>query len=857
MKRNDLFNSNNRLLKGAESKIAELSRGRVSYLVNTNVLLYPRRIMEGKSIPGIKYLKFIRCKISTPHEKLYKKEFNNNSRTISQESRYITDMIFPSPDGFIYNKSDYLKLLKTDSKWLNNNKITVEDSRLGGDFLNIKYIKKISAKYHKMLLDIFDNIKNKRGKILIYHNFIILTGINILEKILIANGILDYYSDPVDNTICVKCGKKYKDHTDMVEFTPCRFLSSDVDKLLLDKHINMFNSASNTNGDEYLILLGSKKIRESYNFKAIRNIYIMNRPDNIPSLIQIFGRAVRENSHYLLPEEKRNVNIRIYTSSLSSDLSYEEIKYKEKIEDYTIIQQIEKILHENAIDSSINNSIINESTSNDNRLKDIKFTPILEQKNKIKLNTLKSLNKSTFDIYHRFDEINIITYIIKRLFLEHSPVFVYDDLFLMVRDPKFNIEYDTTLIDEDNFIIALSNLLYTKNYININSNELTMSDMLFDPIDKRILYPDNTYRVIVHINKYYMLIPLIDNKLYACSDISYRNIHINKNRTINIYKYLVEIESGKKYKQNKITFYNKYKDTKIENLIQAVCDFGVDFHIRFIEDVIVYIFNIWTNNRSKKSNMHGFYFKILYYYDLIDNVIFASTVSGDLYNIYEDYVLPSDLDKENPNVKSKDLTLKRDKRNMMNLIANNISKSSCMWCPNITKKLFERNLSKSLYRFKSVKKISKINNNIIKTDANMLPIGHFIGKYPRFYIPNVGWKSYPSYISHKKDWKENPIIIGYYEKSKTGIHVRFKLRNPVQNIEVHTDTRLMEKGSSCKHKSKKELLDLCKKLKIDIEKKASIDEMCNEIKSKLLYLELIERSNNTDLKYFYTHFEQN
>ena len=35
--------------------------------------------------------------------------------------------------------------------------------------------------------------------------------------------------------------------------------------------------------------IGSKIIRESHDFKAIRNIYIMGRPDNIPTLKQIIG----------------------------------------------------------------------------------------------------------------------------------------------------------------------------------------------------------------------------------------------------------------------------------------------------------------------------------------------------------------------------------------------------------------------------------------------------------------------------------------------------------------------------------------------------------------------------------------
>ena len=57
-------------------------------------------------------------------------------------------------------------------------------------------------------------------------------------------------------------------------------------------------------------------IKESYNIIAIQNVFIMGRPDNISTLIQIVGRSVRKYSHILLPINKRNVNIKIFTTCL-------------------------------------------------------------------------------------------------------------------------------------------------------------------------------------------------------------------------------------------------------------------------------------------------------------------------------------------------------------------------------------------------------------------------------------------------------------------------------------------------------------------------------------------------------------
>ena len=86
--------------------------------------------------------------------------------------------------------------------------------------------------------------------------------------------------------------------------------------------------------------------------------------------------------------------------------------------------------------------------------------------------------------------------------------------------------------------------------------------------------------------------------------------------------------------------------------------------------------------------------------------------------------------------------------------------------------------------------------------------------------------------------------------------MRFKLRSPVQTRVVQSDARLMEKGSMCATKSKEFLTGLCKKLNIVVEEGVSVAKMCSEISARLMYLELLERSNGTNVKFFYTHFEE-
>jgi hypothetical protein len=251
---------------------------------------------------------------------------------------------------------------------------------------------------------------------------------------------------------------------------------------------------------------------------------------------------------------------------------------------------------------------------------------------------------------------------------------------------------------------------------------------------------------------------------------------------------------------------------------------------------------------------------MLYYYDIIGLVIFADTAKEYIFRQYERYLLPSKfVEKRLKQIEERtssreQVSAERDKQNLLNSIARNISKSSCEWCPKITKELYTRSLGKSLERFTAVKK-SKPSKTDIKVNADILPIGHLLQKYPRFYTPDKGWFESPEYLVNKTQWVENPIIIGYNVKSKTGIHVRFKLRNPVQSIKIYEDARLIEKGSICSTRSKEFLLQLSKKLQIKADPASSITVLCNQIKARLMYLELMERARGSKLKFFYSHFE--
>ena len=91
----------------------------------------------------------------------------------------------------------------------------------------------------------------------------------------------------------------------------------------------------------------------------------------------------------------------------------------------------------------------------------INSDPALRQKtiNSIEQD-LKKAGLSAKDVNKVKDEINKITYIIKRLFIEVSVIWTFDVLFDQVKNPPFHVEVNTKLFQEKYFTVALFSLLY-------------------------------------------------------------------------------------------------------------------------------------------------------------------------------------------------------------------------------------------------------------------------------------------------------------------------------------------------------------------------------------------------------------
>lgn len=431
----------------SDEQIAQRIKGKVIFIPDSGIESMPKRITFGEFIQGIKYLKFIRIQMSPGQEEASKfnpfnhqlrdigglveiSEYSKNTNITEEKSpEYDKDQIVKNIDQINDQvKSNELRLLAGNQTRSNKIKIhtvkTSEGIYLQGEGLKYDNLMNYSPKYCKLLDVIFNAV---HGKILIYHHYVHGTGILTLQEIFKENGIISENDTPNDYTRCYRCSKIKKEHNEDHDFVAMRYISihNKLDKHTTDKYRVKFNSSTNLHGEEFRILLGSRKIKEGMDFKAVKTQIVIGLPTNMSIFLQVLGRTARTMSHDGLPREewivntyilicqfaekfKKHINIEKSTAdgfdeSISSP---EEIDYKKKVDDFIKIQHYDMIINRNAVDGHIMNTVSRIKQNEDNLLKPLEYE--LET-----INKLSDTAKVTYFALERYkDEMNTLKYLI-------------------------------------------------------------------------------------------------------------------------------------------------------------------------------------------------------------------------------------------------------------------------------------------------------------------------------------------------------------------------------------------------------------------------------------------------------------
>ena len=299
---------------------------------------------------------------------------------------------------------------------------------------------------------------------------------------------------------------------DKKNFKPARYSMITGDPRLSpnnDFEVKGLTSEDNKDGSKVKVVLISKAGSEGIDLKFIRQVHILDPWYNMNRPEQIIGRAVRNNSHSLLPFEKRNVEIFMYGTILDKNIEEAADLYVYRVAEYKAIQigKVTRVLKETAVDCIINHDqtnftreimsaslkepIVQELSTglvlNNFKVGDAPFSPSCDYMATCNYNCRpdteideKSLNEDTYD--QNFIVMNSEK-ILQRTRMLFKETFFYkkDVLLRLIRTPK---EYPyvqifsalTQLIEDENEFIVDK---YGRNGRLINIGEY----YLFQPIE--------------------------------------------------------------------------------------------------------------------------------------------------------------------------------------------------------------------------------------------------------------------------------------------------------------------------------------------------------------------------------------
>ncbi len=634
------------------------------------------------------------------------------------------------------------------------------------------------------------------------------------------------------------------------KFVPARYalLYNSVSKTHRGQIIDLYNSEENVNGEQLAVIVGSPLIQEAYNFTAIQHMLIMSRPDNIPSLKQLLGRGVRQGSHINLPPERRKVWIHIFVSSIPgfATMSVEEQRYKEKIESYLTIQEIERAIHEVSLEPL---SILPGN--------EFDILPYKNEMYRIRVSN-DDLDMSSFNSLYADEEFKDMLMLIKRLFVEVSTIWSADTLWGAIQDPPFRVELDTKMLQKDIFDIALNSLVHSNDSnVTMKYQDPIMEKLLMSSVDKNVTIDGvNLYAIVKLSNsEFYILAPLLDGAPVIDIDVPFRSFHAQTKQYLDVRWYLKNIRPTHDFGNKLDKFVQKWKDIPLNHMDPVVCEFDLEFHIKLVEKAIGHMCDILIN-RTKADDMFGFYTKMIFYYDVHGLIMWADCASNQTLSTYKKYLDMSERKiLDDP---EKIGSMHGD--NVSNYIKKTLNTMSMRWIPSEHQAHITSNISAMLHLTKRAK--------TAKIPAELLPVGHFLADRPRavniFAQKASMWSVDDTYTATQGSVKENPITIGYDDRRLNSLYVQFKLRPPIgrlttaQATEVvkhETDARKIKKGNVCGSMSKSKLEQLAVRLHIKISDR-NIGTLCKQIRYRLIYNELKERIHGSKLRWFYFVYER-
>jgi len=260
-------------------------------------------------------------------------------------------------------------------------------------------------------MDRFINVDKPTGKILLYSVYKSEGGSGGFEQVLISNGYekFDHTTNNIEDLIKTNDKKK--------RFT---FITGDEDDITKQMNKESYNNIANNNGEYIQVMIISQSGAEGISLTCVRQVHILEPFWNNVRVDQVFGRAIRRNSHIgpdptnpWLPKDQQNVEQYLYLSMFPEGNNTKEIFKSIKELDWFISRDTEYV-EDNFEQYLLSNNeklyvmiqnIINVKTSSKSGTTDQMLFDIMERKYNIneKLNDI--IKESSVDcIEHTTDD---------------------------------------------------------------------------------------------------------------------------------------------------------------------------------------------------------------------------------------------------------------------------------------------------------------------------------------------------------------------------------------------------------------------------------------------------------------------
>ena len=384
--------------KGGRKLLGKIASCYVSFMRGENPLTFPLRLepvdeakvtewcgLSPKRVAltpaereRVAKLPCIAASFSPEVEALYKE--TAESIIASAEGLGITNMdlliqagnwIFPSTEGSEGDILDRIRQGGFDSVFAKEKRGSSVQFRcqedIGAEWLLEDNLPSASGKCALLI----NRLNNSKGVMFVYSRFV-ASGALSIALALEANGYTPAVGGPLladgnqhpDGRQCALCERKERGHGKEHAFKPSKYVLLTGSEEISPNNaasINAARAASNKNGEDVKVVIGSQIAGEGLDLRYVREVVVFDSWYHLNKLEQIIGRGIRNCSHAALDEEKRNCTVSLLVNEYASEPDLETIdmySYRNALKKAVTVGNVTRVLKEYAMDCTLNKDAI-------------------------------------------------------------------------------------------------------------------------------------------------------------------------------------------------------------------------------------------------------------------------------------------------------------------------------------------------------------------------------------------------------------------------------------------------------------------------------------------------------------------